>query len=121
MATKSKHIVQQVRGNPGMVQNPILAGAAKLFIPELSIIEKAQNDPDFVFNSLAHLLTPELLKVSFELLNKGAAVGIDKVSHADYNINRCTPLAGQYQRTTSKSQKSQLQAKRFETRMDRQR
>ena len=90
MGTKSKQIVQQVRENPEIMQNPI----ARLFIPELSIIEKAQNDPDFVFNSLAHLLTPELLKVSFEQLNKSAAVGIDKVSHADYKINRCTPLAG---------------------------
>ena len=83
MGTKSKQIVQQVRENPELVQNPI----AKLFIPELSIIEKAQNEPDFVFNSLAHLLTPELLKVSFEQLNKRAAVGIDKVSYAGYEIN----------------------------------
>lgn len=83
MATKSKQIVQQVRENPLLLQNPI----AGLVMPELSIISKARNNSDFVFNSLAHLITPELLKVSFGFLKKKAASGIDGVKWEDYNKN----------------------------------
>ncbi len=58
------------------------------------IAEKARTNPEFVFNSIAHLLSPKLLKESFEDLRKSAAVGLDGVSHADYqkkvheNINK---------------------------------
>ena len=51
------------------------------------IRHKAENAPDCVFNSLAHLLTPELLTESFKQLNKRAAVGIDGISCEDYQAN----------------------------------
>ena len=44
------------------------------------IKKKPEKAPDCVFNSLAHLLTPELLTESFKQLNKQAAVGIDRIS-----------------------------------------
>ena len=52
------------------------------------IAEKAKLNPDFVFNSLAHLLTTGLLQESFESLRKRAAVGLDEVSYADYETNK---------------------------------
>ena len=51
------------------------------------IAEKARTNPELVFNSIAHLLTPELLKVSFRKLNKKSAVGIDGISYVDYENN----------------------------------
>ena len=51
------------------------------------IVEKARTNPELIFNSLAHLLTPELLQESFKLLNKRSAVGIDGVCYADYENN----------------------------------
>ncbi len=51
------------------------------------IAEKARANPEFVFNSIAHLLTPKLLTESFKKLNKRSAVGIDGVKYADYNKN----------------------------------
>ena len=51
------------------------------------IAEKARTNPEFVFNSLAHLLTHKLLKDSFKLLNKRSAVGLDGVSYQDYENN----------------------------------
>ena len=51
------------------------------------IAEKARENPELVFVSLAHLLTPELLKESFNLLNKRSAVGIDGISYSDYKTN----------------------------------
>ena len=80
METKLNQIAKQERENPGIVSNSL----AQLFVPELSVIEKARNEPEFVFNSIAHLLTKQLLKESFGLLRKNAAIGIDEVSYTDY-------------------------------------
>ncbi len=48
---------------------------------------KASKDPECVFTSLAHLLSPELLTESFTKLRKKAAVGQDGVSYTDYDNN----------------------------------
>jgi len=53
----------------------------------VQIAEKAQKNPELVFNSIAHLLTPKMLKKSFDILRKDAAKGIDGVSYADYSKN----------------------------------
>ena len=58
------------------------------------IVEKARTNPKFVFNSLAQLLTPELLQESFKLLNKRSAVGIDGVCYADYENNLIENITG---------------------------
>jgi len=58
------------------------------------IAEKARTNPEFVFTSIGHLLTPELLKSSFTKLRKNSALGSDGISYNDYetqlseNINR---------------------------------
>ena len=51
------------------------------------IAEKARTNPELVFNSIAHLLTPELLKASFRKLNKKSASGVDGVRYVDYENN----------------------------------
>lgn len=48
------------------------------------IAQKAKENPDEVFTSLAHHLTEEYLITSFSKLRKSAASGIDKVSVYDY-------------------------------------
>ncbi len=93
METKLNQIAKQERENPGVVSSPL----AQLFVPEFSVIEKARNNPDFVFNSIAHLLTKQLLEKSFGLLRKNAAVGIDRVSYKDYENNLENNLNQLYQ------------------------
>jgi len=51
------------------------------------IAQKARENPDEVFTSLAHYLTEEYLIASFRKLRKGAASGIDEVSCSDYELN----------------------------------
>ena len=48
------------------------------------IAELAQKDHSIRFTSLAHLLTPEYLKMSLKKLNKNAVPGIDKVTIKEY-------------------------------------
>lgn len=50
----------------------------------LKVAERAKRDPNAKFNSLAHLIDEEALRRSFGRLRKGAAVGVDGVSVADY-------------------------------------
>jgi len=45
---------------------------------------KAQQDKDVRFNNLLHLITPDLLTMSFYSLKKNAAAGVDKVSWHQY-------------------------------------
>lgn len=48
------------------------------------IAQKARENPEEVFTSLAHYLTEEHLLKSFRRLRKGASSGLDKVSWYDY-------------------------------------
>jgi group II intron reverse transcriptase/maturase len=41
------------------------------------VAEKAKEEPKLRFNSLAHLLTPEFLQASWQMLNKRGAAGVD--------------------------------------------
>ena len=52
--------------------------------PMARVKVKARESNDCVFTSLAHLITPELLRDSFNELRNNAAVGLDGVSYADY-------------------------------------
>lgn len=51
------------------------------------IAQKAQENPNEVFTSLAHLITEECLITSFRKLKRGASVGVDSVSYYDYELN----------------------------------
>jgi group II intron reverse transcriptase/maturase len=67
------------------------------------IAEKAKLNPNFVFNSLAHLLTTGLLQESFESLRKKAAVGLDEVSYADYETNMYNNIRELHQKLISRT------------------
>lgn len=56
------------------------------------IANKAKENPEEVFTSLAHHLTEEYLETSFGKLRKKAAYGEDKVSYADYQSNLQTNI-----------------------------
>lgn len=51
----------------------------------LRIAERARRDPQAVFNSLAHLISTDLLRREAQKLRKSAAVGIDGVSVEQYS------------------------------------
>lgn len=82
MATHSKQIGQ------GQEQSALAKALSHTFDPKkvamARVRQRAGSSPDCVFNSLAHLLTPELLTGSFNQLNKRAAVGLDGISCDDY-------------------------------------
>lgn len=67
------------------------------------IAEKARTNPELVFNSIAHLLTPELLKVSFKKLNKKSAVGIDGTIYVDYDNNLIENISKLHQNLKSRT------------------
>ncbi len=83
METKSKQIVRK----QGLTALELALSHTFKDNPLARIKEKARKDPNCVLTSLAHLLTPKLLKESFEKLKKKAAVGVDGVSYADYENN----------------------------------
>jgi len=70
------------------------------------IAEKARTNPEFVFNSIAHLLTPELLTESFKQLNKKSAIGTDNVKYAGYNKNLQENIIQLHQNLKAKTYKA---------------
>jgi RNA-directed DNA polymerase len=53
--------------------------------PELlKVVERAKKDPEARFNSLAHLITEEALRRSFQRIRKDAAVGVDGITKEQY-------------------------------------
>lgn len=63
-----------------------------------SIAQKARENPDEVFTSLAHHLTEENLLTSFHKLRRSAASGIDKVSCQEYEKHLMERIADLHQR-----------------------
>lgn len=56
--------------------------------PELiRVQERARNSPEEKFRSLAHYLTVDALRRSYERLNKDSAVGVDGISKTEYGKN----------------------------------
>ena len=53
----------------------------------LRVAEKAQSDRALRFTSLAHLLTPDLLLETWEMMNKRGAAGVDKESIGQFESN----------------------------------
>lgn len=84
METESKQIEEKSHGLTQLE----LALKHTFKISALAKIKgKAKNNQDFVFNSLSHHLTPELLEESFNKLNKKAAVGIDGIDYSEYKTD----------------------------------
>ena len=72
------------------------------------IAEKAKLNPELVFNSLAHLLTPELLYESFMQLNNLSAIGLDGVSCKDYENKLLENITNLHQNLKAKTYKASL-------------
>ena len=53
----------------------------------LGIAKKAQSDKRYRFRNLYRELNEELLRDSWRLLRKDAALGVDRVSAAEYEAN----------------------------------
>ena len=70
------------------------------------IAEKARTNPDLTFVSLAHLLSPKLLKESFEKLNKYSTPGIDGISYTDYKDDLEINIENLYESLKSKTYKT---------------
>jgi len=70
------------------------------------IKQKAQENPNEVFTSLAHHLTQEYLLNSFSKLRKSAASGIDKESARDYASNLSMRIEDLYNRLCSHKYKA---------------
>lgn len=67
--------------------------------PKLRLIsEKARQEPDTQFLSLAHLMTVDMLHDSFVHLKKRAAAGVDGVTWQDYSVNARERLTNLHER-----------------------
>jgi RNA-directed DNA polymerase len=67
----------------------------------VQIAEKAKTSPQFVFNSIAHLIDEGCLESSFRKLRRWAAMGIDKRSYCDYEQNLPVNIHDLHQRLKS--------------------
>jgi len=70
------------------------------------IAQKAQENPQEVFTSLAHYLTEEYLTASFRKLRKSAASGIDKVSYYEYEQGLEVRIEDLYNRLRTRKYKA---------------
>jgi RNA-directed DNA polymerase len=53
----------------------------------VKVAEKAKEEIKLRFTSLAHLLTPEFLQESWQMLNKRGAAGVDGETIRQYEVN----------------------------------
>ena len=70
------------------------------------IAQKAKENPNETFTSLAHYLTYEYLLTSFGKLRRGAASGIDRVDVRDYEKNLASNLENLQDRLRTKQYKA---------------
>ena len=73
----------------------------------LKVRERAKQDPDARFNSLAHLLDAEALWKSFHRIRKDAAVGVDGVTKEEYEQDLVNNLRGLHERLKTKRYRHQ--------------
>ena len=74
----------------------------EVFLKLEQIAKQAAHDPDHVFTSLAHFLSPDFLCAAFHRLRKDAAPGIDGVTFQAYAENLESNLDDLWQRLRSK-------------------
>jgi len=73
-----------------------------VFLKLIQIAEQAAHDPDHVFTSLAHFMTPAFLCAAFDRVRKDAAPGIDKVTRTEYAENVESNLEDLWERLRTK-------------------
>jgi len=71
------------------------------------ITQQAASDPNRVFTTLAHLLTPDFLAAAFYRLRRSAAPGCDEVTAAEYAEHLETNLADLHERLCTKCYRAQ--------------
>lgn len=69
-------------------------------------IAKKAGKPDYVYRSLAHHLTPELLHLSFKKLNKKASGGIDKQTVGEFERQLDHQIKGLHERLVEQRYKA---------------
>jgi group II intron reverse transcriptase/maturase len=74
----------------------------EVFLKLDQIAKQAAHDPDHVFTSLAHFLSPDFLCAAYHRLRIDAAPGIDGVRYQSYAENLATNLADLWHRLRSK-------------------
>lgn len=80
----------------------------EVFLKLDQIAEQAAHDPDHVFTSLAHFLSPDFLCAAYHRLRKDAAPGIDGVTFQSYAEDLESNLADLWQRLRSKHYRATL-------------
>jgi len=60
--------------------------------------DKASTDKSIRFAQLYHHLTPSLLSISFQMLKKNAAAGVDGVEWRDYDANMWVNIMNLHER-----------------------
>ena len=67
----------------------------------LKVVERARQDPDARFNSLAHLLDEAALGRAYDPIRKDAAVGVDGITKEEYGQHLEEHLRGLHERLKS--------------------
>ena len=73
----------------------------------LKVRERAHQDPDARFNSLAHLLDQEALRRAYDGIRKDAAVGVDGITKEQYGQALESNLQGLHERLKRKQYRHQ--------------
>lgn len=73
----------------------------------LTVRERAKREPEMRFTTLAHLLDEQVLAGAFRSLRKGAAVGVDGVTHEEYGRELAANLRDLHERMRSKRYRHQ--------------
>lgn len=68
-------------------QTPQTLSCTQVFLKLLQIAEQAVREPDRVFTSLAHFLSPDFLAAAYYRLRQSAAPGFDGVTAKEYAVH----------------------------------
>src|SRR3982751_4759422 len=79
----------------------------------LGIAKKAKSDKRYRFRNLYRELNEELLLDSWRLLRKDAALGVDRVSAAEYEVNLAENIKQLVERLKRKSYRAKLVRRQY--------
>lgn len=71
------------------------------------VVERARQEPEGRFHSLAHLIDVSALEAAYHRIRRDAAVGVDRVTKEDYGRELETNLQGLHERLKSKRYRHQ--------------
>ena len=73
----------------------------------LKVMERAKRDPEVCFTALAHLIDEDALRRAFGRLRKDAAVGVDGVTKAEYELKLDENVRSLHERLRTKQYRHQ--------------